>query len=81
MKHKQLVNIAPFTTSSSGSITKKRRARPTMCIDSKTHTTRKSENDERLHDLKTQILAERKAVPNKSLIIKISVEYRYYILT
>ena len=46
-----------------------------MCIDSKTHTTRKSENDERLHDLKTQILAERKAVPSKSVIIYNSVMY------
>ena len=65
MKQRQLVSMAPFTTSSSGSTTKKSRVNPTMCMDSKTQTTRKSENEERLQDLKTQILADLKAVPKQ----------------
>ena len=63
MKQTQLVNMAPFTTSSSGRTTKKRRVSPMMCIVSKTRTTKKSEKEDRLHDLKTQILADLKAVP------------------
>ena len=63
MKQRQLVSMAPFTTSSSGSTTKNSRDKPTMCMDSNTQTTRKSEKEERLHDLNTQILADRKAVP------------------
>ena len=63
MKQRQLVSMAPFTTSSSGRTTKKRRVRPVMCIVSNTSTTRKSEKEERRQDLNTQILADRKAVP------------------
>ena len=68
MKQRQLVSIAPLTTSSSGSTTKKRRASPTMCMDSNTQTTSKSENEDRLQDLKTQILADRNTVPESKVI-------------
>jgi hypothetical protein len=67
MKQRQLVSMAPFTTSSSGSTTKTRRARPTTCIDSNTHTTRKSENEERRQDLKTQIRDDRNRVPMNTI--------------
>ena len=63
MKQTQLVSMAPFTTSSSGSTTKKRRVSPMMCMVSKTSTTKKSENEDLLQDLNTQILADLKAVP------------------
>ena len=48
MKHRQLVIIAPFTTSNSGRTTKMSKERPTTCIDSKTRTTKKSEKEGRL---------------------------------
>merc|ERR1719435_555087 len=64
MKQRQLVSMAPLTTSSSGRTTKKRRAVPTMCIDSKTHTTKKSEKEDLRHDLNMQILKERRKVPS-----------------
>ena len=63
MKHTQLVNMAPFTTSSSGKTTKNIRVSPTMCIVSNTETTKKSEKEDLRHDLKTQILADLNAVP------------------
>lgn len=63
MKQTQLVNMAPFTTSSSGKTTKNMRVSPIMCIVSKTQTTKKSEKEDLRHDLKTQILADLNAVP------------------
>jgi hypothetical protein len=63
MKQRQLVSMAPFTTSSSGRTTKTRRASPTTCIDSNTQTTRKSEKEERRQDLNTQIRDDRNRVP------------------
>ena len=75
MKQTQLVSMAPFTTSSSGSTTKKRRVSPMMCIVSKMRTTKKSEKEDRLHDLKTQILADLKAVP--AMIMKIVLRQNY----
>ena len=41
--------------------------RPTMCIDSKTRTTKKSEKEDRLQDLKRQILKLRMNVPNSGM--------------
>ena len=67
MKHRQLVIIAPFTTSNSGRTTKMSRERPTMCIDSKTRTTKKSEKEERLQDLNRQILKLLMKVPNSGM--------------
>ncbi len=78
IKQRQLVSMAPFTTSSSGSTTKTRRARPTTCIDSNTHTTRKSEKEERRHDLNTQIREERNSVPK--IKIKTSSWIKYEML-
>ena len=75
MKQTQLVNMAPFTTSSSGRTTKKRRVSPMMCIVSKTRTTKKSEKEDRLHDLKTQILADLKAVPAMIMMIVMKENY------
>ena len=63
MKQRQLVSMAPFTTSSSGSTTKTRRASPTTCIDSNTQTTRKSEKEDRRQDLNTQMREDRNRVP------------------
>ena len=63
MKQTQLVNMAPFTTSSSGNTTKNSRVSPIMCIVSNTRTTKKSEKEDRRHDLNTQILADLNAVP------------------
>ena len=67
MKHRQFVIIAPFTTSNSGRTTKMSKERPTMCIDSKTRTTKKSEKEDRLQDLKRQILKLRMKVPNSGM--------------
>ena len=39
-----------------------------MCMDSNTQTTSKSENEDRLQDLKTQILADRNTVPESKVI-------------
>ena len=66
MKHRQLVIIAPFTTSNSGRTTKTSRERPTTCIDSKTSTTKKSEKGGRLRllDLYRRILNLFKNVKN-----------------
>ena len=75
MKQTQLVSMAPFTTSSSGRTTKKRMVSPTMCIVSKMRTTKKSEKEERRHDLKTQILADLKAVP--AMIMEIVMRENY----
>ena len=63
MKQTQLVNMAPFTTSSSGKTTKKSKVNPIMCIVSNTRTTKKSEKEDLRQDLKTQILADLNAVP------------------
>ena len=63
MKQTQFVNIAPFTTSNSGKTTKKRSVSPTTCIVSKMKTTKRSEKEDLLQDLNTQILADLKAVP------------------
>ena len=67
MKHRQLVIIAPFTTSNSGRTTKMSRERPTMCIDSKTRTTKKSEKEDRLQDLNRQIRKLLMKVPNSGM--------------
>ena len=75
MKQTQLVSMAPFTTSSSGKTTKKRRVSPMMCIVSNTSTTKKSEKEDLLHDLNTQILADLKAVP--AIITRIVMEENY----
>ena len=74
MKQTQLVSMAPFTTSSSGRTTKKRRARPMMCMVSNTSTTKKSEKEDLLQDLNTQILADLKAVPamRREIVIKLN---------
>ena len=64
IKATQLVSMAPLTTSSSGKTTKMRMARPMAWHDSKKRTIMKSEKVERRADLNTQILAERKSVPN-----------------
>ena len=66
MKHRQLVIIAPFTTSNSGRTTKMSRERPTTCIDSKTRTTKKSDKGGRLRllDLFRRILKILKNVKN-----------------
>ena len=63
MKHTQLVNIAPFTTSNSGNTTKKSRVSPIMCMVSNIKTTKKSEKEDLRQDLNTQILADLNAVP------------------
>ena len=64
MNATQLVIMAPLTTSSSGKTTKTKRARPMECIDSKIQTTTKSEKEQRLADLKMQILPARKRLPS-----------------
>lgn len=46
-----------------------------MCIVSKMRTTKKSEKEDRLHDLKTQILADLKAVPAMIMMIVMKENY------
>ena len=64
MKQRQLVIMAPFTTSNSGSTTNIKSDRPTMCMDSNTKTTRKSEKVDLRQDLKRQIRNDRTNVPS-----------------
>ena len=63
MKQRQLVNIAPFTTSSSGRTMKKSMAMPITCRDSNNQTTKKSPREERREVLKTQMRPDRNKVP------------------
>ena len=60
MNARQLVSMAPLTTSNSGKTTKASSAIPTACIPSKRSTTKKSVNLGLLDDLKMQILGKRK---------------------